>query len=234
MSSIAISGRPEKPRLLSTPKKNRKPASITTQADSWCTTWKDSIDRIITDRQFKQILEDIFDLSRDVRLLLRILSAAVASLTPSSPWLTVGTISRSIQSQCAPLPFIFLQELEYPCVALLVATQHIHDRGHDVFTFKMLCDEIKRELGNEAITKALVQVQGRGFGLIRVPESVLEAAFERLVAHNVLVLAGPASSSTRRAYVKYRCVPDRSDIKEAVERLGHSAMKRWFVQGASN
>ncbi|CAE6489976.1 unnamed protein product [Rhizoctonia solani] len=234
MSSIAISGRPEKPRLLSTPKKNRKPASITTQADSWCTTWKDSIDRIITDRQFKQILEDIFDLSRDVRLLLRILSAAVASLTPSSPWLTVGTISRSIQSQCAPLPFIFLQELEYPCVALLVATQHIHDRGHDVFTFKMLCDEIKRELGNEAITKALVQAQGRGFGLIRVPESVLEAAFERLVAHNVLVLAGPASSSTRRAYVKYRCVPDRSDIKEAVERLGHSAMKRWFVQGASN
>jgi hypothetical protein len=39
----------------------------------------------------------------------------------------------------------------------------------------MLCDEIKRELGNEAITKALVQVQGRGLGLMRVPESVLEA-----------------------------------------------------------
>ncbi|KAH7334464.1 origin recognition complex subunit 4 C-terminus-domain-containing protein [Rhizoctonia solani] len=209
-------------------------SATTTQADSWYMTWRDSIDRIIMDRQFKQIVEDIFDLSRDVRLLLRILSGAIAGLTPSSPWLTVGTISRSIQSQCAPPPFSFLQELEYPCIALLVSTQHIHDRGHDIFTFKMLCDEIKRELGNEAITKALVQVQGRGLGLIRVPESVLEAAFERLVAHNVVVLSGPASSSTRRAYVKYRCVPDRSDIKEAIERLGHSAMKRWFVQGASN
>ncbi|KAG8714916.1 hypothetical protein FRC11_006510 [Ceratobasidium sp. 423] len=234
MSAIAISGRPDKPRLPSTPKKNRKPASTVVQTDSWCTTWRDSIDRIITDRQFKQIIEDIFDLSRDVRLLLRILSGAIASLTPSSPWLTIGTISRSIQSQCAPPPFVFLQELEYPCIALLVATRHIHDRGHDVFTFKMLCDEIKRELGNEAVTKALVQVQGRGLGLIRVPESVLEAAFERLVAHNVVVPAGPASSSTRRAYVKYRCVPERSDIKEGVERLGHSAMKRWFIQGASN
>ncbi|KAJ1301533.1 hypothetical protein OPQ81_008781 [Rhizoctonia solani] len=234
MSTMTVPGRAEKLRLPSTPKKNRKPASTAVQTDSWYTAWKDSIDRITTDRQFKQIVEDIFDLSRDVRLLLRILSRAVASLTTSSPWLTVGTISRSIQSQCAPTPFVFLQELEYPCIALLVATQHIHDRGHDVFTFKMLCDEIKRELGNEAVTKALVQVQGRGLGLIRVPESMLEAAFERLVAHNVVVLAGPASNSTRRAYVKYRCVPDRSDIKEAVERLGHSAMKRWFVQGASN
>ncbi|CAE6472056.1 unnamed protein product, partial [Rhizoctonia solani] len=195
MSAIAISGRSDKIRQPSTPKKNRKPVATVTQADSWYTTWRDSIDRIIVDRQFKQIVEDIFDLSRDVRLLLR----------------------RSIQSQCAPPPFIFLQELEYPCITLLVATQHIHDRGHDIFTFKMLCDEIKRELGNEAVTKALVQVQGRGLGLIRVPEPVLEAAFERLVAHNVVVLSGPASSSTRRAYVKYRCVPDRSDIKEAVE-----------------
>ncbi|CEL53808.1 Origin recognition complex subunit 4 OS=Bos taurus GN=ORC4 PE=2 SV=1 [Rhizoctonia solani AG-1 IB] len=232
-STLAVSA-PNKPRLPATPKKNRHPTSAAAQADSWYTSWRDSIDRITTDRQFKQIIEDIFDLSRDVRLLLRILSGAVANLTPSSPWLTVGTISRSIQSQCAPLPFVFLQELAYPCVALLVATQHVHDRGHDIFTLKMLCDEIKRELGNEAITKALVQVQGRGLGLMRVPESVLEAAFERLVAHNVVVLAGPGSSSTGRAYVKYRCVPDRSDIKEAVERLGHSAMKRWFIQGASN
>ncbi|CAE6401524.1 unnamed protein product [Rhizoctonia solani] len=234
MSTLAVSARSDKPRWPATPKKNQFPAGATVQTDSWYTTWRDSIDRITSDRQFKQIIEDIFDLSRDVRLLLRILSGAVASLTPSSPWLTVGTISRSIQSQCAPLPFVFLQELAYPCVALLVATQHVHDRGHDIFTLKMLCDEIKRELGNEAITKALVQVQGRGLGLMRVPESVLEAAFEGLVAHNVVVLAGPGSSSTSRAYVKYRCVPDRSDIKEAVERLGHSAMKRWFVQGASN
>ncbi|CUA76293.1 Origin recognition complex subunit 4 [Schizosaccharomyces pombe 972h-] [Rhizoctonia solani] len=111
ISAISISGGPDKPRLPSTPKKNRKPTGTATQADSWFTTWRDSIDRIIMDRQFKQIIEDIFDLSRDVRLLLRILSAAVASLTPSSPWLTIGTISRSIQSQCSPLPFIFLQGL---------------------------------------------------------------------------------------------------------------------------
>ncbi|KAF8745151.1 Origin recognition complex (ORC) subunit 4 C-terminus, partial [Rhizoctonia solani] len=234
ISALAVSARPDRRQLPATPKKKRHLASTAAQTDSWYINWRDSVERMIGDRQFKQIIEDMFDLSRDVRLLLRILSGAVASLTPSSPWLTVGTISRSIQSQCAPLPFVFLQELAYPCVALLVATQHIHDRGHDVFTFKMLCDEIKRELGNEAVTKALVQVQGRGLGLIRVPESVLETAFERLVAHNVVVLAGPGSSSTGRTYVKYRCVPDRPDIKEAVERLGHSAMKRWFVQGASS
>lgn len=31
------------------------------------------LQRVIADRQFKQIIEDIFDLSRDVRLLIRIL-----------------------------------------------------------------------------------------------------------------------------------------------------------------
>ncbi|KAF8756003.1 Origin recognition complex (ORC) subunit 4 C-terminus [Rhizoctonia solani] len=213
MSALAVSARPDRRQLPATPKKKRDLASTAAQTDS-C---------VYKLERFASRCE-----------VTPTHPGAVASLTPSSPWLTVGTISRSIQSQCAPLPFVFLQELAYPCVALLVATQHIHDRGHDVFTFKMLCDEIKRELGNEAVTKALVQVQGRGLGLIRVPESVLETAFERLVAHNVVVLAGPGSSSTGRTYVKYRCVPDRPDIKEAVERLGHSAMKRWFVQGASS
>lgn len=62
----------------------------------------------------------------------------------------------------------------------------------------------------------------------------MDQAFESLVAHKVVVLAGPVSNSTGRVFVKYRCVPERSDVKEAVERLGHSALKRWFVQGASN
>ncbi|KAG8740332.1 hypothetical protein FRC10_004475 [Ceratobasidium sp. 414] len=185
------------PRTQTTPKKGKQRDDTTRK--TWCTKWKDAVERVLSDRQFKQVLEDAFELSRDVRLLLRI-----------------------------------LVKLAYPPVALLVATQHAHDRGHDAFTFKMLCAEIKRELGNEAVTKALVQMQGRGLGLMRVPDSVLEAAFESLVVRNVLVLAGPASHSTGRVFLKYRCAPERSDIKDAVDRLGHSALKRWFVQGASN
>ncbi|QRV97621.1 origin recognition complex subunit 4 [Ceratobasidium sp. AG-Ba] len=231
-ATMAVAETSDVSRIQTTPKKGVHHDGNASK--TWCLKWKDAVDRVLSDRQFKQVLEDAFELSRDVRLLLRILSGAVTSLTPSSPWLTVGVIARSIQAQCAPSPFAFIQELAYPCVALLIATQHTHDRGHDTFTFKMLCAEIKRELGNEAVTKALVQMQGRGLGLIRVPDPVLEAAFESLVAHKVLVLAGPSSHSTGRAFLKYRCVPERSDIKEAVDRLGHSALKRWFVQGASN
>ncbi|KAG8758630.1 hypothetical protein FRC12_009965, partial [Ceratobasidium sp. 428] len=228
-ATIMVPDVPDTHRMQTTPKKGKQHGEATRK--TWCMKWKDGVDRVLSDRQFKQVLEDAFELSRDVRLLLRILLGAVTSLTPTSPWLTVGAIARSIQAQCAPAPFTFLQELAYPCVALLIATQHTHDRGHDVFTFKMLCAEIKRELGNEAVTKALVQMQGRGLGLIRVPEPVLEASFESLVAHNVLVPAGPVSHSTGRVFLKYRCVPERPDIKDAVDRLGHSALKRWFVQG---
>ncbi|KAG9102710.1 hypothetical protein FRC06_001386 [Ceratobasidium sp. 370] len=231
-ATLAIPNVLEMPNMRTTPRKGKRHDD--TACKAWRMKWKDAVDRVLSDRQFKQVLEDAFELSRDVRLLLRILLGAVTSLTPTSPWLTVGVVARSVQTQCAPSPFTFLQELAYPCVALLVATQHVHDRGHDTFTFKMLCAEIKRELGNEAVTKALVQMQGRGLGLIRVPEPVLEVAFESLVARNVLVLAGPASHSTGRVFLKYRCAPERSDIKDTVDRLGHSALKRWFVQGASN
>ncbi|KAG9078037.1 hypothetical protein FS749_010007 [Ceratobasidium sp. UAMH 11750] len=231
-ATMMIPDAPDISSVQTTPRKGKQRDD--TACKAWCTKWRDAVDRVLSDRQFKQVLEDAFELSRDVRLLLRILSSAVTSLTPTSPWLTIGAVARSVQAQCAPSPFTFLQELAYPGVALLVATQHVHDRGHDIFTFKMLCAEIKRELGNEAVTKALVQMQGRGLGLIRVPEPVLEAAFESLVARNVLVLAGLASHSTGRVFLKYRCAPERSDIKDAVDRLGHSALKRWFVQGASN
>ncbi|KAF8604062.1 hypothetical protein BDV93DRAFT_441337 [Ceratobasidium sp. AG-I] len=231
-STMALPEGREVSGLQSTPRKKGKLVAGGAEYDTWRARWREAVDVMLSDRQFRQVLEDAFELSRDVRLLLRILagapqgSGAVANLTPTSPWLTVGGIARSIQAQCITVPFAFLQELAYPCVALLVAMQHIHDRGHDVFTFRMLCAEIKRELGNEAVTKALVQMQGRGLGL--------RHAFESLVAHKVVVLAGPFSNSTGRVFVKYRCVPERSDVKEAVERLGHSALKRWFVQGASN
>ncbi|KAG9127414.1 hypothetical protein FRC07_014093 [Ceratobasidium sp. 392] len=172
-TTMAISDVPNAPRLQTTPKKGKQHDD--TMRNTWCTKWRDAVERVLSDRQFKQVMEDAFELSRDVRLLLRVLSGTVINLSPTSPWLTIGAIARSIQAQCAPSPFTFLQELAYPCVALLIATQHTHDRGHDAFTFKMLCAEIKRELGNEAVTKALVHMQGRGLGLIRVPEPVLES-----------------------------------------------------------
>jgi origin recognition complex subunit 4 len=48
----------------------------------------------------------------------------------------------------------------------------------------------------------------------------------------VPVGAAAGSASLSREFIKYRCVPEREDVKRAVEKIGQTNLKKWFAKAS--
>jgi origin recognition complex subunit 4 len=44
------------------------------------------------------------------------------------------------------------------------------------------------------------------------------------------VAVGAPAAGLGREFVKYRCVPDRADVKAAVDKMGQLNLKKWFTR----
>lgn len=55
-------------------------------------------------------------------------------------------------------------------------------------------------------------------------------SFEHLCQLKVFQSAAPASTSVSKQFAKFRCVPDRHDIRQAVEETGQTNLKKWLLK----
>jgi origin recognition complex subunit 4 len=137
--------------------------------------------------------------------------------------------------------------LHYPAICLLIAATHARAAGHEQITFEQLHNDFRDQVRKS--TAAPVQMAGSSIGMVRCGRSVLMAvsalllsniiasgayhvvqAFEQLVAMKAFVPAGASAGSANlsREFVKYRCLPDRQDVKQAVDKIGQTNLKKWF------
>jgi origin recognition complex subunit 4 len=133
-------------------------------------------------------------------------------------------------------------------VCLLIAAIHARTAGHEQVTFEQLHDDFRDQVRKS--TAAPVQIEGGGIGMVRCSRGVLMGvgsitlciqvfslnmpqAFEQLVSAKIFIAAGPtATAGLGREFVKYRCVPDREDVKRAVEKIGQTNLKKWFSKAS--
>lgn len=116
--------------------------------------------------------------------------------------------------------------LPYPAIGLLIAANHCRSSGHEAFTFEMLHERFDTQIRSSS--SAPVQLGGVSIGMLRCSRTVMSASFERLIELQVFQSAAPASNSIAKQYAKYRCVPDRHDIRLAVEGTGQTNLRKWL------
>ncbi|TCD69691.1 hypothetical protein EIP91_006708 [Steccherinum ochraceum] len=195
-------------------------------SDEWTSLWENVVDRILDDKAMQEALLDTFSLTRDVRMLSRILIPLVLELTTTSPFPTSRTLVATLESQRCPTSNTFLQTVTYPSACLLIAAIHAQTSGHDVFTFEMLyeafCDQVRTS------QSAPVQVEGGGIGMVRCSREVLMGAFEQLVSLRAFVAVAGPSQGTSKGFVRHRCSIERADVKKAVEKMGQLSLRKWF------
>jgi origin recognition complex subunit 4 len=64
-------------------------------------------------------------------------------------------------------------------------------------------------------------------------ELISVQAFEQLVSARIFVPTGPtATAGLGREFVKHRCVPNREEVKRAVEKIGQTNLKKWFSKAS--
>ncbi|KAF8913928.1 origin recognition complex subunit 4 C-terminus-domain-containing protein [Gymnopilus junonius] len=185
-------------------------------AEEWHKRWASSVEIFLTDKAVLDIFKETFNLSRDLKLINRILMACVLQLTPEQPYLTYNHVAIAIAAQQSRSSYLSFPALSYPSTCLLIASVHADTSGHPVFTFEMLFESFRDQVRSSM--SAPVQVNGGSIGM----------AFEVLSAAKIFMPVAGTSSSVAREFMKHRCTLDRATVKKVVEQSGQVNLRKWF------
>ncbi|KIM67965.1 hypothetical protein SCLCIDRAFT_107104 [Scleroderma citrinum Foug A] len=193
--------------------------------EEWEYMWRLAVEKFFDDQKVKEVIEDTFALTRDVRLLQKVLVRVVTELRPASPFPSLSAVNSALAAQCRP-QYSDLHLLPYPSICLLIAAVHAQTAGHDVVTFEMLHEIFKEQL--RASAAAPVQIEGGSIGMTKCTR----AGFERLFSTGMFLgVAGP-SMNVAPEFVRCRCLVGREAVKRAVDAIGQTSLKKWFYKAS--
>ncbi|KAH9061021.1 origin recognition complex subunit 4 C-terminus-domain-containing protein [Lactarius vividus] len=194
--------------------------------EDWEIWWAAAVEKFLEDRSVQTALSDTYDLTKDVRILNRILMDLILNLSPASPLPDASRLSAAIASQRFPAPFPFLSDVSYPAACLLIASVHADTAGHESITFEMLHDSFQKQVRTSQ--SAPVQIGGSSIGMVRCSKGVLMTAFEQLIATKVFVAVTPIPAGTMKQFVRYKCMAEKEDIRQMVSAMGQTNLNQWF------
>lgn len=121
---------------------------------------------------------------------------------------------------------------------------HAHSAGHDMITFEMLYDTFREEF--RASSAAPIQIEGGSIGMARCTREVLMRvcptsnstrssceifllqSFEELVSAHMFASVAAPSPNIAPEFVRYRCLVERGAVKQAVNAMGQTNVKKWL------
>ncbi|KAK7695834.1 hypothetical protein QCA50_000472 [Cerrena zonata] len=89
--------------------------------EEWSPIWHRAVDKFLKDEDVKHIFAETFALTRDCRVLSRILTPVVIELDTTAPFPSLPCLTNAVRTQRCPEPLSFLPSLPYPAICLLIA-----------------------------------------------------------------------------------------------------------------
>ncbi|KAJ7228601.1 origin recognition complex subunit 4 C-terminus-domain-containing protein [Mycena pura] len=196
------------------------------ESGDWHRRWEAGVESFLQNETTLSVLKETFSVTKDVRVLARLLTCVAVQLSPLSPIPTSNHLEIAAANQRSRPQFTLLHALPYPSICLLIACVHCEIAGHPTFTFEMLYERIRDQI--RISTSAPVQLKGSSIGMPQCSRAVLISAFESLVSAKVIAAAAASSANVAREFVKFRAVASREDVKRAVQTKNDFNLTRWF------
>ncbi|KAK7061744.1 AAA domain-containing protein [Favolaschia claudopus] len=202
------------------------------ETKAWHQQWNTGVQSFVQDEATLVILKETFSITKDVRVLARLLTSVLVQLTPSSPYPTSSQLISAATLQRSRPQFSTLHALPYPALCLLIACVHTETAGHSTFTFEMLYERVRDQIRFSA--SAPVQINGISIGMPQCPRSVLMSAFESLVSANLVAPSVAHSVGVNKEFVKYRAVVGREDVKKAIQTRNDINLTKWLTKSKAS
>ncbi|RDB22882.1 Origin recognition complex subunit 4 [Hypsizygus marmoreus] len=196
--------------------------------EEWNILWDAAVRKFRNDRAVQTTLNETFSITRDVRMLSRMLLSLTLQLTCDRPFPSPSQLVSASVAQRARPRFPLLHTLPYPEMCLLIASVHAETAGHAHFTFEMLHEYFRDQV--RASTSAPVQVNGGSIGMVRCSRQVLMTAFEELVTKKIFISVNAFAPSIAKEFVKCRSAIDRDEVKKAVDKMGQVNLRKWLTK----
>ncbi|KAJ7771401.1 origin recognition complex subunit 4 C-terminus-domain-containing protein [Mycena maculata] len=188
----------------------------------WQQQWEAGVQYFLDEEGTASALYESFSVTRDVRVLARLLTSVAIQLSPSSPFPTSKHLLSAVAAQRSRLRFPMLHTLPFPSICLLIACLHAETAGQPTFTFEMLYEKVRDQI--RVSTSAPVEFNGRSIGMPKCPRP----AFESLVSARIIAPAATPSVSVAKEFIKFRAVVSREDVKKAVEKKNDTVLTQWL------
>ncbi|KAJ7129637.1 origin recognition complex subunit 4 C-terminus-domain-containing protein [Mycena epipterygia] len=196
------------------------------EINDWQQQWEAGVMSFLEDEATITVLNETFSVTKDVRVLARLLTSVALQLSPSSPFPTSSQLVSAAAIQRSRPRFSMLHSLPYPSICLLIACVHAETAGHPTFTFEMLYEKVRDQI--RISTSAPVEFNGGSIGMPRCPRPVLMSAFESLVSARIVTPTAGPSGSVAKEFVKFRAVVGRDDVKKAVQTKNDINLNKWL------
>ncbi|KAJ7276432.1 origin recognition complex subunit 4 C-terminus-domain-containing protein [Mycena haematopus] len=197
----------------------------------WHQQWDASVESFLQDETTISKLKETFSVTKDVRVLARVLTSVAIQLSPSSPFPLSSQLASAIAVQQSRPRFPMLHALPYPSICLLIACVHAETAGYPTFTFEMLHERVRDQI--RFSSSAPVNVNGSSIGMPKCPRSVLMSAFESLVSARIVAPTVAPSANVGKEFVKFRAVVSRDDVKKAVQTRNDINLTKWLTKATS-
>ncbi|KAJ7638841.1 origin recognition complex subunit 4 C-terminus-domain-containing protein [Roridomyces roridus] len=194
--------------------------------DSWQQQWEKAVHSFLEDKTTKSVLNETFSVTRDVRVLARLLTSVTLQLSPTYPFPTSKQLLAAAKEQRARPRFPILHTLPYPSACLLIACIHSETAGHPIFTFEMLFERVRDQI--RVSSSAPVEFNGRSIGMPQCSRLVLMSAFQNLVSARIFTAVAAPSATVAREFAKYRAVVSREDVKKAIKERSDINLEQWL------
>ncbi|KAJ7179110.1 origin recognition complex subunit 4 C-terminus-domain-containing protein [Mycena filopes] len=197
-------------------------------AGEWQRQWEAGVHSFLQDSATNVVLRETFSVTKDVRVLARLLTSVTTQLSPSAPFPTSVQLVSAAETQRSRPRFSMLHALPYPSICLLIASVHAETAGHPIFTFEMLREKVRDQIRLSA--SAPVEVNGSSIGMPKCPRTVLMSAFETLVAAKIFAPTAAPSANLGKEFVKFRAQVSKDHVKAAVQTKGDINLTKWLTK----
>ncbi|KAF8195860.1 origin recognition complex subunit 4 C-terminus-domain-containing protein [Mycena galopus ATCC 62051] len=198
------------------------------EIEEWHQQWEAGVQSFLQDETTISILRETFSVTKDVRVLARLLTSIVIQLSPSSPYPMSSQLAAAAAIQRSRARFPMLHALPYPSICLLIACVHSETAGHLTFTFEMLYERVRDQI--RFSSSAPVEINGSSIGMPKCPRSVLMSAFESLMSARIVAPTVAPSASVGKEFVRFRAVVSREDVKKAVQTRNDINLSKWLTK----
>ncbi|NXP04487.1 ORC4 protein, partial [Thinocorus orbignyianus] len=192
--------------------------------EDFALTWNNNVQHLSEDKTVKNILQDLFHYTKDLRSLHLLLMLAVSTVTARHPLLTAADlqeVSKQIRMDSKANMVHGLSVLE---ICLIIAMKHLNDVYEgEPFNFQMVYNEFQKF------------IQRKAHCMYNFEKPVVMKAFEHLIQLELVKPLERPSIRVQREYLLMKLLLDNNQIMEALQAYPNcpTDVKQWAASSLS-
>ncbi|NXB78952.1 ORC4 protein, partial [Donacobius atricapilla] len=192
--------------------------------EAFAQKWNNNVQHLSEDKTVQDVLQKLFQHSKDLRSLHGLLVLAVSAVSAQHPLLTAADLQEAARQRSSDSRANIVHGLSVLEICLIIAMKHLNEvYDGEPFNFQMVYNEFQKF------------IQRKAHSMYSFEKPVVMKAFEHLLQLELVQPLERPSARAQREYLPMRLLLDSSQIMEALQVYPNcpTDVKQWAASSLS-